>query len=285
MANHVRAKERAHFPPTRLEELAATPPRASSLEELSAPASHPTLDGSVVDHLLSPSECERLLRSAEQSGFSFWDERGESERSVAIRNAHTLEFEEEGLCADLWSRVKPHVPSVVDISDDQQRFELDLEGRWVACGLNPQLLINRYHTGGHFAPHVDGSTIVDFNHRSLYTVLLYLNDCESGGATQLLREEQGEATECAADGAKVARADHILYSVQPVCGRGLIYWHEVRVAVLSLSEFPCALSAAVRSHAFSFPCCEGSHVCTFPCCADSSVSGPLRGRFFMLASA
>jgi hypothetical protein len=35
-----------------------------------------------------------------------------------------------------------------------------------------------------------GYTIVDFNHRSLYSLLLYLNTCEDGGATRLLAYDE-----------------------------------------------------------------------------------------------
>lgn len=57
------------------------------------------------------------------------------------------------------------------------------EGTWRACGINEHLLFARYGPGGHFSPHTDGYTIVDFNHRSLFTVLVYLNDCAVGGTT------------------------------------------------------------------------------------------------------
>ena len=55
------------------------------------------------------------------------------------------------------------------------------EGTWKAVGVNEHLLFARYTDGGHFSPHTDGYTIVDFNKRSLYTLLLYLNDCQEGG--------------------------------------------------------------------------------------------------------
>jgi len=56
------------------------------------------------------------------------------------------------------------------------------------------MLFARYGPGGHFSPHTDGYTILDFNTRSLYSLLVYLNDCEEGGATRLFRHTpEGEA--------------------------------------------------------------------------------------------
>ena len=48
----------------------------------------------------------------------------------------------------------------------------------LSSGLNPTLLFGRYKSGGHFAPHTDGNTIIDFNHRSLRSVIIYLSDCK-----------------------------------------------------------------------------------------------------------
>jgi leukotriene-A4 hydrolase len=58
-----------------------------------------------------------------------------------------------------------------------------MEGRWEAFGVNEHLLFAAYRAQGHFSPHTDGSTIVDFNTRSFYTVLVYLNTCADGGGT------------------------------------------------------------------------------------------------------
>ncbi|EPY32633.1 hypothetical protein STCU_02805 [Strigomonas culicis] len=69
-------------------------------------------------------------------------------------------------------------------------FEKDLEGEWVPDSMSENLLFGRYGPGGHFMPHIDGSTIVDLNKRSFYTVLVYLNDCPAGGETFLFSGEQ-----------------------------------------------------------------------------------------------
>jgi hypothetical protein len=190
---------------------------------------HLGLDGVVLDGVLSQEECSALLASAERAGFTFWHPAGDASDKRRLRNADTIEFMgAHELCARLWERLRPHVPAECAVRPEQPRWSRDLEGTWAARGLNPHLLINRYAAGGHFAPHADGSTEVSFDERSLYTVLLYLNDCEAGGATQLLRDEQGAAT-CGGGGGEaplVARADSVLYSVRPVAGRAVMYWHE-----------------------------------------------------------
>lgn len=229
MACHIREKALALLGEIRLEE--TQPPPFLSLSLSSLPLLAPcdeVIDGCVLDGVLSISECNRFITCSESAGFSFWDASGRSDSSLKVRSADTLEFNDPVLCAQLWERLRHFVPQHVRICEDQQRYEPDLEGSWTACGLNSHLLVNKYGPGGHFAPHVDGSTIVDFNHRSLYTVLVYLNDCDEGGATQLLRAEQGEATESDLSGVRsIARESFVAYAVRPICGRALIYWHEV----------------------------------------------------------
>ena len=166
---------------------AETPPPTLSLSLDSLPygAGEEPLDGSVLEGVLSAAECSRIVASAEESGgFGWWDPSGDaSAERKRVRNADTVEFEDVGLCEALWVRLAPHMPARVAIGPEQDRCEPDIAGEWVATGLNTHLLINRYASGGHFAPHADGSTVVDFNRRSLYTVLLYLNECAEGGAT------------------------------------------------------------------------------------------------------
>ena len=233
MADFIIAKPLAKPRGMRLDPSGAPPPVVSlSLDSLPHVAGAEPLDGVVLDGVLAPQECEQLVDAAEASGgFGWWDPSGDrSADKVAQRNADTLEFDgdEEALCAALWERMRAHVPARVEITPKQSRYERDLEGCWEAAGLNAHLLINRYASGGHFAPHADGSTIVDFNTRSLYTVLIYLNDVRQGGATQLLSDEQREATTVDGDtGARLASQASVVHAVAPVAGRTLVYWHEV----------------------------------------------------------
>ena len=131
------------------------------------------VDGVIVENLLSADECARLVQAAEASGgFAFWDPDG-GEDKRAVRNADTVEFDDPSLCESLFARLLPSITQTVTFSpDDEETFETELEGEWTATGLNTHLLINRYGGGGHFSPHADGSTLRDFNRRSLFVCQL-----------------------------------------------------------------------------------------------------------------
>lgn len=219
------------------------PPLAepSTLPPCRAPLELPD-DAFVVENLLAPAECEALLAAAEavppdDGGFSFWGaDCADADRARRFRSADTLEAFQPELCEQLWARLAPFVPAELRIEPASERFERDLEGTWTPYGLNPHLLFARYAEGGHFAPHVDGQTELDFNTRTLFSVIIYLGSTAEGGATRLLRGEQADATERdgaeRADGAGggggrlVARADAVRTAVRPVAGRALGFYHQ-----------------------------------------------------------
>lgn len=98
-----------------------------------------------------------------------------------MRNADTVEVVDDALAGLIWERVKHLVVDTVEVEGEEDEFEMGLKGTWKACGINPVLLFGRYGEGCHFSPHTDGNNVVDFNTRSLYTVLIYLNTCKDGG--------------------------------------------------------------------------------------------------------
>lgn len=159
-----------------------------------APEAHaarlPGVDAAVVRGVLSDEECEALLAAAAAlpTPYSFWNLEAEGARD--FRNTDTVEVLSERLAAELWRRLERFVPEVVELAPEDPRCERGLEGRWRAAGVNPHLLFCRYPPGGHFSPHTDGRTVVSFNERSHYSVLVYLNTCAEGGETRLYAPER-----------------------------------------------------------------------------------------------
>jgi hypothetical protein len=160
------------------------------------------LDAFIVRGCVAEDECEALMRAAERAGYSFWsaeeaedaraatagtsDDAGDGDRRGSnFRNADTVEVHSTTIADELWRRLRAHVEKEVIVDASHPLAEPGTEGKWVACGVNDHLLFNRYDASGHFSPHTDGATIRDFNCRSLYSVLVYLNDCERGGETSL----------------------------------------------------------------------------------------------------
>ena len=173
----------------------------------------PPLDAFVLSGVVSLEECARLRRCAEAANYSFWNA---ASSTSTFRNSDTVEITSTKVACELWERVKHLVVPRVTIAPNgedetgtgaaaaaaaekgagevnHKLWEPGLEGEWEAYGINAHLLFNRYGPGGHFSPHTDGATIVDMNRRSLYSMLVYLNQCplECGGGTALFTPPEG----------------------------------------------------------------------------------------------
>ena len=166
-------------------------------------------------------ECQHLRHCCDQSpSLSFWSNLGrDNEHARRFRDANTIEMESIELATLVYNRVAhaliggrkkgcicPDVLSIQPPAEDvpltaekssdapehagaggsqsaaeESLYSKDIEGNWVPYNLNSNLLFAVYPTGGAFAPHTDGRAIQDFNHRSFYSVIIYLNTIPVGG--------------------------------------------------------------------------------------------------------
>ncbi|CCW64957.1 unnamed protein product [Phytomonas sp. EM1] len=202
----------------------------------------PEVDCIIVDNFLTNEECDALVEACEKTGFSFWRQTthdatdGESccsAASKAVRVVDTIEANFDHLSQFLFKRIA----AVVDLESKrfskemigaEELYERDLEGEWVPYALSSNLLLGRYKPGGHFMPHIDGSTVVDLNTRSFYTLLLYLNDCPEGGETHLFSGEQHKVIFMDSEANKLrGSASNRVGSVEPKKGRAAFFYYDL----------------------------------------------------------
>jgi len=191
-------------------------------------------DAFVIDGVLSPAECEHLVSQA-NGLWSFWDD---TERPrVEFRNAHTIEVLHNELADRIWQRVEHLVNPSVLVKDGDDRHEVDIEGEWQPYAMNPTLLLSRYLNGGHFSPHTDGTTIVDFNRRTFYSCVLFLNDSPWGGATKIYSDDQIRRELVPdAEGRLTGDPSLVLEAVPPAPGRMLVFYHRLMHEGVPASE-------------------------------------------------
>jgi len=131
-----------------------------------------------MDRLITPAESARLVAAAEAIGWQSVD----WEYSPSYRDCERVVALSEDLAQTLWSRLRPLL----------RRSDLDgvrptgwaNAGAWRPCGVNPMMRLSRYGPGHHFAPHRDGSFVLDDEHRSIHTLIIYLevsSELEGGG--------------------------------------------------------------------------------------------------------
>lgn len=148
-----------------------------------------------LDDVLSPAECAVLIARIEAAGPTvapITTHRG-FELRPDLRNNTRVMFDDPALAALVFERIRASVP---------ERLETD----WVSCGANERLRCYRYEPGQYFAPHFDGCFRRSPTEESLLTLMVYLNDCPGGGATNFIDLER---------------------SVKPKPGRALLFNHHV----------------------------------------------------------
>lgn len=132
----------------------------------------------VVTDILSAEECAAMIahiESLEPEAAPISTAEGFVMRPD-IRNNDRVMFDDVALAAELFERVRQHVPP-------------ELMGRR-AVGTNERFRCYRYRPGQYFALHQDGAFVRSPQERSLLTFLVYLNgDCE-GGETRFPGQER-----------------------------------------------------------------------------------------------
>jgi prolyl 4-hydroxylase len=121
--------------------------------------------------VLTPEECADRIRMTEAAGFRdapITTARGFVMRPETRNNTRVMQDDTKS-AASLWDRVARHVA--------------DRLGPWRALGLNERLRYYRYEPGQYFKWHGDGAFIRSERERSLFTLMVYLNDDFDGGST------------------------------------------------------------------------------------------------------
>merc|ERR1711924_90672 len=114
------------------------------------------------------------------------------------------------------------------MGEDEVRFEVDIEGTWRPYAINPNMLLAEYQGGGHFSPHTDGTTVVDFNRRTFYSCVLFLNASPWGGHTRVYDDAQLQKPLVEDDeGRLTGDPGLVLDAVTPATGRMVVFYHRL----------------------------------------------------------
>jgi prolyl 4-hydroxylase len=120
---------------------------------------------------LEPSECQRLIREAEERGFTDAPitTSGGFVMMPEVRNNTRVMFDDVPLAMRLWAKLEPL-----------------LAGRSSpgALGLNERFRFYRYDPGQAFRWHRDGRFVRNIKEASRLTFMIYLNEGFAGGATE-----------------------------------------------------------------------------------------------------
>ena len=188
-----------------------------------------------VEDCLSSGACKALRHAIDASPhLTFWNANGrEDESAKRFRDADTIEVKSPTLAVLLWNRIKHAVQHwEIDIGENEEedpRWERELPGKWKADGVNDDFLFAKYPSGGHFAPHTDGRTIHDFNYRSFYSIIIYLNSVslEEGASTNFYSAEAVNSLYLDSSGQWTSDKSKVSHEIEATAGKALIFSQEL----------------------------------------------------------
>ena len=165
-----------------------------------------------IQGVLTPKECEEIIRITEERGFVaasiYTDSQGREHFSDTRKSSRCI-IDSPEFVAKLWTRIAPFVPITWGTS--------------TCVGLNERLRILRYDPGDEFKPHSDGAYTAPSGASSKITVLIYLNAGYEGGYTHFLHENGSDWIAIEPSVGSVAIQDQALVHGVPPLLRGRKY--------------------------------------------------------------
>lgn len=132
----------------------------------------------VIPGLFSKTECESLLNSDIKNSF----QKAIANYPTYYRNNDRFVVDSEELAAQLFVKVKPYLPGVIETNSDIQSEN----GVWHLKELNSRLRFCRYSANQYFNRHLDGVHYQNETTQSKLTFMIYLNGAvEFGGGRTL----------------------------------------------------------------------------------------------------
>jgi len=182
----------------------------------------------VLENVLSPTECEQLLRLAEASSpTGDWAPAmlnmgiGVEMLATDVRFHDRIIWDHEEVVSRIWDRclkaegIKEDLGTIVDKPGLMGSGAVQQGIKWRMTRVNERMRFLRYGPGHYFKGHCDGAYVTpDGTERTFYTLQLYLADSAANGG-----EVKGGATTF------MSRDESRRLDVDPKTGRILIFQH------------------------------------------------------------
>jgi len=162
------------------------------------------------DNLMSQAECKALIEVAESKKFELAEAFCHRYRN---RNNDRMVVNDEAYSEEIFNRLRHDLPETIKMADGST---------WEVDKINPKWRCCKYYPGHYFGAHLDGMFILDDSHKSLLTIMIYLNpqsenkestteqdDGFTGGSTWFLNGDYGKEEE-----------------VVPRTGRGVVFYQD-----------------------------------------------------------
>lgn len=151
----------------------------------------------IIRNLLTEGECQQIIDVIDSAALI------PGSAKTFVRDNYVTAVDDEDASSDLFDRITASLrgagEDTIRCNSENASSFLDngcgMKGLWELHSLNPTLELVKYFSGGHFAAHYDGDTVVDApTLRSFKTFMVYLNDEYDGGETNFGEYEDATDT-------------------------------------------------------------------------------------------
>jgi hypothetical protein len=210
----------------------------------------------IINNILSENECANLIKNSNETGYNSM----KHEYPDSIRDNRRILCINNKLATVLWNRISNHFKSGADqvpwgspraslelavpcgspraslelaVPCGSPRASLELavpcgfgvEGKWVPVGINPCFRFSQYIAPSiGFEPHRDAYYIKDEHTRSIYTIIIYLNNEFENGNT-IFHEAKRQRVPGETVKEELADGYDTYYDYKPVTGSAIIFNH------------------------------------------------------------
>ena len=162
-----------------------------------------------LDNVMSPTDCDNLIRTATDAGFNKSSVSGGGHGRTGREDARTSQFYvmiNPAISNSLWNKIKPHMPpDVSHLSASGYVSNTHVAKEWKPVKVNDRLRIYKYEVGEVFPEHIDYKMCrkvykngKQYQQMTFMTLLIYLNDSFEGGQTGFwtCHDEIGKKEHC-----------------------------------------------------------------------------------------
>jgi hypothetical protein len=135
--------------------------------------------------LLSSHECDAVVQEAAKDGRM---EAVNWEYVATYRRCTRSVTSSPTLATTILERLRPLL--MMEDLDGVQPYGIGTDGHWVLAHVNPCMRVSCYEAGSGFLKHRDNGFVFSDELRSIFTVVIYLNDGFSGGQTAFYSDNE-----------------------------------------------------------------------------------------------
>ena len=137
-----------------------------------------------IDNVLSKAQCDEIVSTSKEQ---YFQDMSNKYNPKTRRNNSRLLVIDQGLSEILWNRLESVISKLIEKYDIPCRplgFDV-LRGNWELAGMNNAIRINKYSRMKRefFAPHKDAQYCPSGDERSVFSLVIYLNQGFKGGET------------------------------------------------------------------------------------------------------